>query len=407
MTTPTFLHAYAPPARAAADYVRIVSGKGATVTDDHGKQYVDALGSLWYCQVGHGRDEIVDAITAQLRKIAGYHTFDRFTNAPADELCDRVARLTPIPDARVFLTSGGSESVDTALKLARITHFLNGDTKRTLIVSREPSYHGVSYGAMTATGLPMNRQGFGPLVEDIVQVPYDDLAALDAIIAERGDQLAAVIAEPIVGAGGVLPPPDGYLEGLRERCDRAGALLILDEVICGFGRLGTWFGAQRYGVTPDLMTFAKGVTSGYQPVGGVVVGARVRAALESDPAFVLRHGHTYSGHPAGCAAGLANLDILERESLAERAPKIGKRLGDGLRQLVDSGALVGARGEAGMWAAVLPDGVDPSAVRDRMLERGVIPRPLGANALAFCPPLVISDDQLDQCLDALGQSISA
>jgi adenosylmethionine-8-amino-7-oxononanoate aminotransferase len=309
--------------------------------------------------------------------------------------------------ARIFLTSGGSESVETAPKLARGAHYLAGDEKRTLIVSREPSYPGVSYGAMTATGIPLNRQGYGPMVDGIVQVPYDDLDALDAVIAERGDELAAVIAEPVVGAGGVLPPPPGYLEGLRERCDRAGAFLIFDEVICGFGRLGAWFGAQRYGVTPDLITFAKGVTSGYQPVGGVIVGPKVRAPLEADADYVLRHGYTYSGHPSACAAGMANLDIIERESLAERAPKIGQRLGDGLQQLVDAGALVAARGDAGVWAAVLQDGVDPNAVRDRMLGRGVIPRPLGANALAFCPPLVITDEQIDQILDALTASRTA
>jgi adenosylmethionine-8-amino-7-oxononanoate aminotransferase len=308
-------------------------------------------------------------------------------------------------DARVFLTSGGSESVDTALKLARLAHFVAGDTKRTLIVSRAPSYHGVNYGAMTATGLPLNREGYGPLLPDVVQVPYDDLDALDAIIAERGDELAAVIAEPVVGAGGVLPPTPGYFEGLRSRCDATGAFLILDEVICGFGRLGSWFGAQHYGVEPDLVTFAKGVTSGYQPVGGVLVGRRVRGPLEADPAYFLRHGYTYSGHPSACAGALANLDIIEREGLCDRAPKIGQRLGDGLRQLVDARTLVGARGEGGMWAAVLPEGRDPSAVRDTMLEYGVIARPLGADAIAFCPPLVITDAQLDQCVEALAASV--
>jgi adenosylmethionine-8-amino-7-oxononanoate aminotransferase len=402
---PALLHAYARPARPASEFLRIVAGSGAVVTDATGRELIDGLGSLWYCQVGHGRDEIVDAVAAQLRKIAGYHTFDRFTNAPADELCERLVGLAPMADGRVFLTSGGSESVDTALKLARVAHFLAGDRSRTLIVSRAPSYHGVSYGAMTVTGLPLNREGYAPLVDDVVQIPYDDLDALDALIDQQGDRIAAVIAEPVVGAGGVLPPPDGYLAGLRARCDRIGALLILDEVICGFGRLGRWFGAQRYDVVPDLVTFAKGVTSGYQPVGGVLVGPKVRAPLEADPDYFLRHGYTYSGHPAACAAALANLDIIERESLCDRAPKIGQRLGDALEQLVGTGVLVGARGEGGMWAAVLPAGADPSAVRDRMLDRGVIARPLGADAIAFCPPLVITDDQLDRCVEALAASL--
>ncbi|MBA3653606.1 MAG: aspartate aminotransferase family protein [Actinobacteria bacterium] len=400
------MHAYAPPARGADGFVRIVGGSGATVLDDKGNEYIDGLASLWYCQVGHGRPEIIDAITVQLKKLAAYQTFDRFTNGPADALCERLAALAPMPDARVFLTTGGSEAVETALKLARLAHFLAGAPRRTLIVSRAPSYHGVNYGAMSATGLPLNREGYGPMLENVVQVPFDDLDALDAVIAERGDELAAVIAEPVIGAGGVLPPPDGYLAGLRERCDRVGAFLILDEVICGFGRLGQWFGAQYYGVRPDLVTFAKGVTSGYQPVGGVLLGAAVRAPLESDPNYMLRHGYTYSGHPTACAAGVANLDVIEREALCDRAPKIGSRLGDGLRQLVERGVIAGARGDGAMWAAVLNAGVDPSAVRDRMLQEGVICRPLGTDAIAFCPPLVIADDQLDRCVDALAAAAS-
>jgi adenosylmethionine-8-amino-7-oxononanoate aminotransferase len=404
---PGFLHAYARPTRPASSFVRIVEGDGAVVVDDTGKRYIDALASLWYCQVGHGRKEIADVVGAQLAKIAGYHTFDRFTNAPADELCERLVGLAPMNGARIFLTSGGSESVDTALKLARVAHFQAGQPERTLIVSRVPSYHGVSYGAMTVTGLPLNREGYGPLVDDIEQIPYDSLEALDAIIAERGDRLAAVIAEPVVGAGGVLPPPPGYLEGLRARCDATGAFLISDEVICGFGRLGHWFGMSHYGVVPDLITFAKGVTSGYQPVGGVVVGPRVRAPLEADDSWYLRHGYTYSGHPAACAGALANIDILEREALCDRAPKIGQRLGDGLRSLVDKGVLATARGDGAMYAAVMPDGNDPYAVRDRMLDAGVIARPLGANAIAFCPPLVITDDQIDESVAALESALTS
>ena len=341
-----------------------------------------------------------------MQRIAGFHTFDRFTNAPADALCERLVALAPMGDARVFLTSGGSESVDTALKLARVAHFVAGDTNRTLIISRTPSYHGVSYGAMSATGLPLNREGYGPLVENIAQVPYDDLAAIDVVIADRGDQLAAIIAEPVVGAGGVLPPPPGYLEGLRERCDATGAFLIFDEVICGFGRLGAWWASEHYGVTPDMVTFAKGVTSGYQPLGGVLVGPKVRAAIEADPSWLLRHGYTYSGHPTGCAAAMANLDIIERESLMERAPKIGQRLSDGLSSLADSGPIVQVRGDGAVWAAVLHDGLDMNAIRDRIIDAGVIARPIGTNVIAFCPPLVISDDQIDRCVEALGAALA-
>jgi adenosylmethionine-8-amino-7-oxononanoate aminotransferase len=275
------------------------------------------------------------------------------------------------------------------------------------VISRAPSYHGVSYGALTLTGLPLNQQGYGPLVPDVVQVPWDDLGAIDTILAERGDQLAAIIAEPVVGAGGVLPPPDGYLDGLRARCDRVGAFLIFDEVICGFGRLGTDFGQQRFGVTADMTTFAKGVTSGYQPLGGVIVGPTVRAALEADPAFVLRHGYTYSGHPGACAAAMANLDVMANEDLKGRVANIEARLGATLQQAVDGRTVDEARGCGGMWAVALHEGVDATATRDRMLDHGVICRPIGSSILAFCPPLVIEDHEIERCGEALVAAVLA
>jgi adenosylmethionine-8-amino-7-oxononanoate aminotransferase len=399
---PPLLHSYARPAAARGTFVSIVAGSGATVTDSNGREYVDALASLWYCQVGYGRGEIVSAIAAQASRLATFHTFDRFTNPVADALAAELVAIAPMPSARVFLTSGGSEAVDSALKLARLAHHAAGAADRTIIISRTPSYHGVTYGSMAATGLPLNQAGFGPLLGDVVQVPYDDLTAVDEVIARHGaHRIAAVIAEPVVGAGGVLPPPDGYLAGLRQRCDAAGAFLILDEVICGFGRLGAWFGAEVYGVRPDLVTFAKGVSSGYLPVGGVLVGAAVRAPLEADPTFVLRHGHTYSGHPTAAAAALANLAVLRDEALLDRAPLIGKRLADGLRTLLAGGRVTAVRGQGAVWAAVLADGIDAVAVRDRMLDHGVIARPLGASVIAFCPPLVIADDQVDRCVEAL------
>jgi putrescine aminotransferase len=404
---PALLHPFARPALPAADVVTLVRGEGAAVWDSHGQRYVDALASLWYCQVGHGRREIAEAISRQAATLGGFHTFDRYGNQPSEELAHRLTALAPMRDARVFLTSGGSESVETALKLARLTHALAGDPKRTLIISRRLSYHGVAYGGVTVTGLPANRDGFGPLLPNVEQVDWDDLEGIDKLIGERGDELAAIIAEPVIGAGGVLPPPDGYLPGLRERCDRSGALLILDEVICGFGRLGRWWGADRYGVTPDLVTFAKGVSSGYQPLGGVLVGARVRASLEADPAFVLRHGYTYSGHPTSCAAGLANLDILESEALAERADAIGERLEAGLKPLVQNEAAVGIRGDSGLRALVLDPGINATALRNDLLGRGVIARPIGDDVLAFCPPLVITDEDLDHVAEAVEEAIVA
>ena len=404
---PAFLHAYARPGAGPEAFIKIVSGQGAIVVDDVGNDYVDALASLWYCNAGHGRAAIADAVRAQMDALAVFHTFDRFTNEPAEQLTERLVGLAPMNDARVFLASGGSEAVDTALKLARVAHFQAGHPERTLIISRAPSYHGVAFGATTATGLPLNQHGFGPLVPDIVQVPYDSLAAVDRILADRGDQLAAIIAEPVVGAGGVWPPPEGYLAGLRERCDRHGAFLILDEVITGFGRLGQWFGAQRYGVRPDLVTFAKAVTSGYQPLGGVFVGPAVRKPLEADGAWLLRHGYTYGGHPSSCAAALANLDIFEDEGLIDRGVKVGERLHRALADTVDGAGILEVRGDGAMWAVGLADGIAALDVREELLVRGVIARPIGADTVAFCPPLVIEDADIDRCAQALTESVAA
>jgi adenosylmethionine-8-amino-7-oxononanoate aminotransferase len=406
-TPPPFLHPFAKPAAPASSYLSIVRGEGAVVWDAEGRRYVDALAGLWYCQVGHGRREIVEAITRQATELTTFHTFDRFTNPAADELTTTLAALAPMADARVFLSSSGSEAVESALKLARFAHHAAGDTDRTVVISRAPSYHGVTTGSLALTGLPLNQAGFGPLLGDVVQVPYDSLEAVDEAIAAVGaGRVAAIIAEPVVGAGGVLPPPDGYLAGLRARCDEAGAFLILDEVICGFGRLGHWFGGSRWDVTPDLATFAKGVSSGYLPVGGVVVGPRVRAALESDPALVLRHGHTYSGHPTACAAAVANLQVLRAEGLLERADPIGARLAKGLRTFVGD-RVREVRGAGALWAAHLASGVDALAVRDAMLERGVIPRNLGADVVAFCPPLVIAEAEVDRCIEVFGDAVAA
>ena len=402
MTGP-LLHPFARPA--AEHFLRIVSGSGARVTDSEGREYVDAMASLWYCNVGHGRAEIADAVARQLRTLDAFHTFEMFTNDPAEEAAALLADLAPVPGSRVFFTSSGSEAVDSALKLARLAHAVHGKPQRTVVISRRPSYHGVTYGGLAATGLPLNQQHFGPMLPDVVQVDKDDLEGVRAVFEQRPGEVAAVIAEPVVGAGGVYPPTAGYLAGLRDLCDEHGAFLILDEVICGFGRLGTWWGAQRYDVRPDLTTFAKAVTSGYQPLGGVLVAPAVREILESDPALVLRHGHTYSGHPAACAAALVALDITKREGLVERAEKVGDRLSTGLRSLLADGQVDEVRGDGAVWAVGF-ESLDAVAVRDQMLGLGVIARPIGPSTLSFCPPLVIDDADIDRCVETLDQAVT-
>jgi putrescine---pyruvate transaminase len=398
-TPPAFLHPFSTPARIS--FTTIVRGEGALLWTADGRELVDGMASLWYCNVGHGRSAIGEAVAAQMTAIETYSCFEPFTNEPAERLTARLAAMAPIADARVFLCCSGSEAVDTAMKLARLAHGLAGHPERTLVISRDRGYHGANYGGTSAQGIAPNRAGWGPLVPDVVQVPGDDIEAVSVLMAERAGEVAAVITEPVQGAGGVHPPAPGYLAELRALCDRHGALLVFDEVITGFGRLGAWFASDHYGVRPDLVTFAKAVTSGYQPLGGVIVGPSVRGPLEADPSFLLRTGYTYSGHASACAAALANLDIIEEEQLVTRADPIGRRLGDGLRALAADGAIAGVRGEGAVWAAALHDDQDALVVRDRMLDDGVVTRAIGPDTTSFCPPLVITDAQIDRIVDAL------
>ena len=241
----------------------------------------------------------------------------------------------------------------------------------------------------------------------MVQVPSDDIEALAKLMSERSHEIAAVLTEPVQGAGGVWPAEEGYLQALRRLCDQHGAFLIFDEVITGFGRLGSWFGAHHFGVIPDLTTFAKAVTSGYQPLGGVIVGPAVRAPLEADDSYVLKTGYTYSGHASVAAAAMCNLDIIEQEGLLGHATRIGDRLASGLQSLADDGSIAQARGAGAVRAAGMHPGVNAMRVRDRMLADGVIVRAMGDHSIAFCPPLVTSDDQIDRMVDALARAVVA
>ncbi len=401
MTGP-LLHAFAKPSK--TDFISIVRGKGSLLWDANGRQYIDAIGSLWYCQVGHGRTEIAEAVAAQISTLETYSTFDPFTNQKADELAAKLQSISALPQSRVFLCGSGSEAVDTAMKLARVAQGQAGHPERTIIISRMRGYHGTNYGGTSAQGLPLNKQGFGQLLPEVVQVDSDNLEDLAKFMSDNSKKIAAVIVEPLQGAGGVWPPPPGYLEGARKLCDQHGAFLIFDEVISGFGRMGTWFAADHYGVTPDMLCFAKGVTSGYQPLGGVYVGAAVREALELDPNFFLRHGYTYSGHSSVCAAALANLAIIEREGLVERAKHVGARLSKGLGALATDGTIDHVRGDGAVWAAGLKPDQNSVTIRDRMIELGVIARAINTDTVAFCPPLVVTDEELDTMIDTFANA---
>ena len=400
----SFLHSFAKPSSDA--FINIVRGDMALLWDDKGNEYIDGIGSLWYCQIGHGRTEMADAVAAQISTLETYSTFDPFTNPLAEEVAEVIASLSPIANSRVFLCGSGSESIDSAMKIARTSQIQSGHSERSVIISRNRGYHGTNYGGTSAQGLPLNKVGYGTLLEGVLQVEADDIEAMSVAFQQNKGNVAAVIAEPVQGAGGVWPATREYLEALRRLCDDNGAYLIFDEVITGFGRLGEWFGATYYGVTPDMITFAKGVTSGYQPLGGVITGPAINAALTADPTFFLRHGYTYSGHATVCAAALKNIEIMKREQLVQRAQHVGQRIEAGLAALSLDGTLTGYRGAGAIWAGKLPDSLDATVVRDAMITKGVIARSI-PGVIAFCPPLVITDAQVDTMLDVFASVVQS
>src|SRR4051812_16364766 len=327
-----FWHPFADMGAVARNEFIIDRGEGPWVFDEAGTRYLDGTASLWYANLGYGRTEIADAVAAQMRKIAAYHTFSDVSNRPAEAICEALAARAPMPNAKVFLTSGGGDSIDVAAKLAR-RHFVNlGQPERVHLISRTQGYHGTHGFGTSLGGIEPNVSNWGPLVPQISTVPHDSLPALEAEIQNVGpERVAAFFCEPVIGAGGVLLPPEGYIEGVADLCAEHGILLVIDSVICGFGRLGTWFGIERWpDVTPDMITFAKGVTSGYVPLGGVVVSGQIAAPYYAPGGPMFRHGATYAGHPAACAAALAVLDIYENEDLIGRGRELETPLADAL-----------------------------------------------------------------------------
>jgi len=388
-------------------------GEDVWVFDTGGRRYLDATASLWYANVGHGRREIADAIAAQLAKLEAYSAFGDLASAPALALCQVLADRAPMP-ARVFLTSGGGDSIDTAAKLARRYWHELGAPDRTVLVSRTQGYHGTHGFGTAIGGIPANRLGFGPQVPSEL-VAHDSAEALEQAIARiGGDRVAAFFVEPVIGAGGVHPPVAGYIEAVAEICARHGILLVVDAVICGFGRLGTWFGIERWDVTPDMIVFAKGVTSGYLPLGGVIVSERVAEPFWSTPGGpVFRHGATYSGHATCAAAALANIELLERDGLLERGQTMEQPLLDALRPLGAHPAAGAVRGGTGTLAAVDLDpellAADPGALArlgSGAREAGVLVRQLGSG-VAVSPPLTATSEHFELIAQAIGAGLDA
>ena len=382
--------------------ITLVGGEGAHVVDDTGRRYLDATASLWYCNVGWGRREIADAAAAQMAELPAYSTFGDLTNRPAEALADRVAAIAPVPESKVFFTSGGSDSIDTATKMARRYWQLRGEPDRSILIRREKAYHGMHTGGTSLAGIPANAAGHGELIEDVLEVPWDDAGALRVAIDTAGTgNVAAFFCEPVIGAGGVFPPPEGYLKAAREVCRQTGVLFVADEVITGFGRCGDWFASSRFGLDPDIVTCAKGITSGYLPLGAVLASPKVAEPFWAPGAGVWRHGYTYSGHATVAAAAIANLDIMEREALPERALTLEAQLHDVLAPLADHDLVEEVRGGLGVLAAVnlrhdlvAHDPMLPARAGAAIREAGVIVRPLVAGAIAVSPPLVVDADDL-------------
>ena len=373
---------------------------GVWVWDEQGRRYLDAFASLWYVNVGHGRPEIVNAVAEQMRRLEAFATFADYANRPALDLAERLVALSGMPGARVLLGAGGADGIDTAAKLARRYFFETGEPERTYILSRTLAYHGTHGWGTSLAGIPANREGWGPHVEHTARVRHDSVEDLAATIEKLGpERIAAFFCEPVIGAGGMHPPPDGYIEGVAELCRRHGILFVCDSVICGFGRLGTWFGIERWDVEPDLIVFAKGVTSGYLPLGGVVASARVAEPFFATPGGpMLRHGQTYSGHPTTCAAALANLDLIERDGLLERALVLERQISAALTPFGGHPRVAEVRSGTGALGAIElhEDGKAPAMqLAASMRRQGVLTRALNPTTVAVCPPLTAKQEHVD------------
>ena len=414
---PVLWNSFANMASLAGHAVTIVRGEGSYVYDDRGRPYLDALASLWYSKVGPGRAELADAAVTQMRQLAAYQTFEPFTNPPAEALARRVAALAPVPGAKVFLTpGGGSDAVDTAAKLARSYWRATGQESKQVTIARSHAYHGMNAYGTSLGGIPANTDPFVPLVSHIEHVAWDDAPALEKAIETVGaGRVAAFFCEPVIGAGGVYPPPEGYLTAVREICRRHDVLFIADEVITGFGRSGAWFASERFALDPDMIITAKRLSSGYAPIGAVIAGARVAEPFwRPGSAEVFRHGYTYAGHPTACAVAAANLDLIEREHLVARVASLEPVLADALAPLAGHDLVAEVRAGTGLLAAVeiagdartADPGLGPRLVAE-IRERGVITRLLRGAALQISPPFVITEGEIGRIAAVFGAAFDA
>jgi adenosylmethionine-8-amino-7-oxononanoate aminotransferase len=411
-----------------------VRGEGARLFDADGTEYIDGLSGLWNVNVGHGRKELAQAAYDQMATLGYCSGYTGSSNPSAIELAERLSSWTYPSINRFFFTSGGGESSDSSFKTARYYWRLKGKAQKTKVISRQWGYHGVTLAAMSATGISSYWPMFEPRVPGFVHIPSpypyryaapagvsQGIAAANelekAILAEGPDTVAMFLAEPVQGAGGVIPPQDDYFPRIREICTKYEVLFVSDEVITGFGRTGTRFGLEHWGVEPDMIQFAKGITSGYFPLGGIGLSDEVAKTMDAaDPVWM--HAYTYSSHPVGCRVALANLDILEREGLVAEAKRKGRKLLDGLRAALAAHPHVGDVRGLGMMCAVeiVKDKATkeefPASdkvgfrVHEETQKRGLYSRHRG-DVFLLAPPLVTTDAEIDRILQIMGEAVPA
>lgn len=417
----------------------IQRGEGIRVYDDAGKEYIDAMAGLWCVNVGYGRQEIVEAVREQMGRLSFYHSFMGSANEPAIRLSARLAKLAPGALNHVFFCNSGSEANDTHVKIVRYYHNALGKPEKKKFISRDGGYHGVTLGAGSLSGLPALHRAFDLPGEGFVHVgrPFyfwdaeDGMTELDfsahlareleqRILDEGPETVAAFIAEPVMGAAGVVPPPQGYFEAIVPVLRKYEVLFVADEVICGFGRLGKMFGSDFYRLDPDLMTLAKGLTSGYVPMAACVVSDAIFGVLEegSKEFGVFAHGFTYSGHPVAACAALASVDIIEREGLVDNAAQVGAYFQRRLREKFSDHPLVGEVRGIGLIAGIEllkdkakkePFPAEAAVARrlhDALLEYGLICRPI-LNTLAFSPPLILTRDDVDSIVERFAAGLDS
>jgi adenosylmethionine-8-amino-7-oxononanoate aminotransferase len=415
-----------------ANALVIERGEGVWLYTADRQKILDGMAGLWNVNVGYGREELAQAAYDQMKTMSFTSNFSGMTNLPSIQLAEKLAGFAYAGLNTTFFTSGGSEANDSAFKTARYYWKRKGKPTKFKVIARRGSYHGVTLSATFATGLEKYHTMFGPAPEGFVHIPAPNpyryegdvkpgetigqaaaRALEEAILREDADTIAAFIAEPVMGVGGVIVPPDDYFPLVREICNKHEVLFIADEVITGFGRTGEWFALTHWNVKPDILSFAKAITSGYAQLGGIQISDEIRETMESAAeSEAYMHGFTYSGHAMACAVGLKNLEIMERENYPARAQELGKRLLDGLKTLKEFGFVGDVRGLGLVCGVEIVSNKETKAADPAMTmkifkaaqERGLRTRPLG-NTLAFSPPLSINEDEVDEIVKRLGAAM--